>query len=134
MNCLREAWVFGGMAGQKNSRHQKRNARSIWASGARGAILPPGLAIPCWVAPLQSPTPFRQAEDSIPHIAALDEPLLPVAGIENRHKRLSGPREQNRHKRLSARRQNFRKISPWKTGIVGIIVTDTRPQSTHCRF
>lgn len=134
MNRLEEEGVFGGMAGQKNGCRKKRNARSTWASGAAGTILPPGLAIPCWVAPLQSPTPFRQAKDSIPHIAALDAALLPAALIENRHKRLSAPREQNRHKRLSARWQDFRKIPAWKTGTVGIIVTDTHPQSTHCRF
>jgi hypothetical protein len=53
---------------------------------------------------------------------ALAATLLPGAVIENRHKR------------LSARGQDIRKIPAWKTGIVGIIVTDTHPQSTHCRF
>jgi hypothetical protein len=56
-----EERVFAGMAEQKNRppAEKKRPKRS--ASGVTGTILPPDLAIPRWVAPLQSPTPFRQA-------------------------------------------------------------------------
>ena len=53
------------MAEQKNSPHEQTNARSAVASGVAGTILPSDLAIPCWVAPRQSPTPFRQAKYSL---------------------------------------------------------------------
>ena len=60
-----EEKVFEGMAEQKNSSQKQRNARSVGASGVAGTILPSDLVIPCWVAPLQSPTPFHQATYSV---------------------------------------------------------------------
>jgi len=37
------------------------------SQASTGSFSRPGLAIPCWVAPQQSPTPFRQAGESITH-------------------------------------------------------------------
>ena len=55
----------------------KRNARGVAGSGATGTILPPDLAIPCWGAPLQSPTPFHQAKDSVARIVDFGENFSP---------------------------------------------------------
>ena len=86
----------------------------------------PGMAIPCWVAPLQSPTPFHQA--TIYHNSSR------YCLIQNRQKRLPGRSIENRHKRLPARRQIANKIYPGQIGNLAIIVTQTHPQSISCRF
>jgi hypothetical protein len=86
----------------------------------------PGLTIPRWVAPLQSPTPFHQA--MFHHNSSR------YCSIENRHKRLPGRPIENRQKRLPARRQVANKIYPGQIETLDIIVTQTHPQSISCRF
>jgi len=51
------------------------------ASGGAGTILPSDLAIPCWVAPLQSPTPFHQAKYSVARKSNLGVRFKP--GVRN---------------------------------------------------
>jgi hypothetical protein len=99
------------MAEQKNSPQKRKNARSAFATGVTGTILPSDLAIPCWVAPLQSPTPFHQAEYSVARKMNLGDNATRALEIQNRHKRLPGPASQNRHKRLPARCEQTRTIS-----------------------
>lgn len=53
--------VFGGMTGQKNGFGKGASEAGV-ASGVAGPFSRPGLAIPCGVAPQQSPAPFRQAK------------------------------------------------------------------------
>src|SRR5271166_220815 len=101
----REEKVLEGMAEQKNSSQKQSTARSMVASGGAGTILPSGLVIPCWVAPLQSPTPFHQAKYSVARTLNLGAKLPSASEIQNRHKRLPGPAPQNRHKRLPGRRR-----------------------------
>src|SRR5271157_4773720 len=110
------------MAEQKNSSQKQRNARSAGASGVAGTILPSDLVIPCWVAPLQSPTPFHQAKYSLARRLNLGANLP------------SAPEIQNRHKRLPGRRQKTNELPARQIGILGIIVTHTQPQLIHCRF
>ena len=133
MKRTRQEWVLGGMAG-KRMVVGKKNARRDWASGVAGIILPPGLAIPCWVAPLQSPTPFRQAQVSVARIVAPGKKFLPRPRRENRHKRLPGRLIQNRQKRLSARGGKTPTIRAGQIGIPGIMVTRTRLSPNPCRF
>ena len=133
-----------GMAEQKNSCWRKRDARNASASGVAGTILPPGLAIPCWVAPLQSPTPFHQAKDSIARNSqsgadcaqGVDsqnrQKRLPGPSLQNRQKRLSARWPENRQKRLSARYQETTRIPGRQIGILGIIVKEIHPQPIHC--
>src|SRR5271157_2438624 len=78
------------MADQANSSQEQKNARSAVASGVAGTILPSDLAIPCWVAPLQSPTPFRQARYSVARNMNLGANASRAFEIQNRHKRLPG--------------------------------------------
>ena len=130
----REEKVFEGMAEQKNSSQKQSTARSTLASGVAGTILPSDLAIPCWVAPLQSPTPFRQAKYSVARKLNLGTNLPSASEIQNRHKRLPGPAFENRHKRLPGRRRETSELPARQIGILGIIVIHTHPQSTHCRF
>jgi hypothetical protein len=59
--------VFSGIAGQKN----KKEAQDRDVLGPAGLFSRPDLAIPRWVAPQQSPTPFRQATLSLSKNAAL---------------------------------------------------------------
>jgi hypothetical protein len=122
------------MAEQKNSSQKQRDARSAGASGVTGTILPSDLAIPCWVAPLQSPTPFRQAKYSVARTSNLGADLPPPSEIQNRHKRLPALARQNRHKRLPGRRRETNELPARQIRILGIIVIHTHPQSTHCRF
>jgi hypothetical protein len=122
------------MAEQKNSSRKRRNARGHAASGVGGTILPPDLAIPCWVAPLQSPTPFRQAKQSVARKWNLGADLLPSSGTQNRHKRPPGQMLENRHKRLPGRRRETDAILARQIRILGIIVIHIGPQSTQCRF
>src|SRR5208283_5441837 len=113
------------MAEQKNSSQKQSNARSANASGVTGPILPSDLAIPCWVAPLQSPTPFHQARYSVARKLNLGADLSAAVGIQNRHKRLPGPTTQNRHKRLPGRRRETNELPDRQIGIFGIIITHT---------
>src|SRR5271157_2334755 len=131
-----EEKVLEGMAEQKNSSHsqKQRNARSACASGIAGTILPSDLVIPCWVAPLQSPTPFHQAKYSLARRLNLGANLPSAPEIQNRHKRLPGLPPQNRHKRLPGRRRETSELPARQIGILGIIVIHTHPQLTHCRF
>jgi hypothetical protein len=122
------------MAEQKNNPRQQRNARSANASGVTGIILPSDLAIPCWVAPLQSPTPFHQARYSVARKMNLRADLPAAAAIQNRRKRLPGLATQNRHKRLPGRRREAYEPPARSIGILGIIVLNTDPQLTYCRF
>ena len=122
------------MAEQKNSPHEQTNAQSAVASGVAGTILPSDLAIPCWVAPLQSPTPFRQAKYSLARKMNLGAKVPRAFESQNRHKRLPGQASQNRRRRLPDRGKKNDGIPTRKTGTLGIIVIVTRPQSTHCRF
>jgi len=89
--------VFGGMAEQKNRPQKQRNARGLAAPGVVGTILPSDLAIPCWVAPLQSPTPFRQTTSSVTSKTCFGAELPSAREVQNRHKRLPGLAAENRH-------------------------------------
>ncbi len=89
--------VFRGMAEQKNRPQKQRNARGLEAAGAVGTILPSDLAIPCRVAPLQSPTPFHQATSSVAWKSRFSAEFPLAREIQNRHKRLPGPAVENRH-------------------------------------
>ena len=54
--------VFKASAGQKNDvGENKKRPRNNYAPKPSGSFFRPGLAIPCWVARQQSPTPFHQA-------------------------------------------------------------------------
>ncbi len=85
------------MAEQKNRPQKQRNARGMVPPGVVGMILPSDLAIPCWVAPLQSPTPFRQATYSVASKTRVVAELPSTREAQNRHKRLPGLAVENRH-------------------------------------
>ena len=129
-----EERVFVGMAEQKNRPRKQSNARGMVAAGVAGTILPSGLAIPHWVAPLQSPTPFRQAAYSVARKTHFGEELPSAREVQNRHKRLPGQEIENRHEAPTGSAQNTTAIFARQIGILGIIVIHTRPPSTHCRF
>jgi hypothetical protein len=133
MRSLQREGVLGGMAEQKNSSRKRRNARGTSASGARGTILPSDLAIPCRVAPLQSPTPFHQAKYSVVRKLDPGARFLLALRIQNRQKRLPGLPWQNRHKRLPGRRRETNELNARPIGILVIIVLHTQQQPTECR-
>jgi len=72
-----EERVFGGMAGKRMVAGRNRAPKALPPRAPTGTILPPDLVIPRWVAPLQSPTPFHQAKDSLARIVARGADFLP---------------------------------------------------------
>lgn len=99
------------MAEQKNRPQRQTNARGMTAPGVVGTILPPDLAIPCWVAPLQSPTPFHQATYSVASISRLGAKWPSAPKVQNRHKRLPGLAVENRHQAPAGSVQETRGLS-----------------------
>lgn len=131
------------MAEQKNRPQKQRNARGVAAPGVAGTILPSDLVIPCWVAPLQSPTPFRQATYSVASKTCFGAELPSARKVQNRHKRLPGLRVENRHQAPTGSVQERRELSrstnrnPWYNRSL----TPTHSQPTvgfealrECRF
>jgi hypothetical protein len=118
-----EAWQDKRMMCKEKrpSRTERDNPGTYARSFSR-----PDLAIPRWVAPLQSPTPFHQA--TFHHNSSR------YGLIQNRQKRLPGRSIENRHKRLPGRYQVANKIYPGQIGTLDIIISQTHPQSSSCRF
>jgi hypothetical protein len=106
-----EAWQGKRMHGktQPSGTTQEKGPEPA-GSGRAEAFPRPGPAIPCWVAPQQSPTPFRQATVILPYLSAVGRklPLAEPSKIDTKRlpgraskidtKRLPGPCVENRHK------------------------------------
>ena len=107
------------MAEQKNRPQKQRNARGMVAAGVVGTILPSDLAIPRWVAPLQSPAPFHQATYSLASTTCFGAELPSAREVQNRHKRLPGLAVENRHQAPTGSVQETSELSrstnrnPW---------------------
>jgi hypothetical protein len=72
-----EEGVFGGITGQMNDVEKSKPRPRAAAEALAGSFTRPDLAIPCWVAPLQSPTPFHQAKHSVAQVVDLGADSLP---------------------------------------------------------
>ena len=118
-----EAWQGKRMHGktQPSGTTQEKGPEPA-GSGRAEAFPRPGPAIPCWVAPQQSPTPFRQATVILPYLSAVGRklPLAEPSKIDT--KRLPGPC-------LAAAR-----LTLYTTDINAIIVRRPSPSPTPCRF
>ena len=134
MNRPQEKGVFGGMAGKRIVDQRNETPEALPPRAFAGTILPPDLAIPCWVAPLQSPTPYHQAKPSIaPNLepGARFFPTLKFKIAKSAY-RLGRSKMAKSAYRLAA--QETTKTHARQIRNSGIIVTNTRPQSIHCRF
>ena len=56
-----KAWEAKRMIGINNREATREIRGPVELTGPAGVFSPPHPAIPCWVAPLQSPTPFHRA-------------------------------------------------------------------------
>jgi hypothetical protein len=67
-----EAWQGKRMHGKTQSSGKTQEKGPEPAGSGRAEAFPrPGPAIPCWVAPQQSPTPFRRATAILPYRSAV---------------------------------------------------------------
>lgn len=130
-----EAWQGKRMHGktQPSGTTQEKGPEPA-GSGRAEAFPRPGPAIPCWVAPQQSPTPFRQATVILPYLSAVGRklPLAEPSKIDT--KRLPGRASKIDTKRLPGPCLAAARLTLYTTDINAIIVRRPSPSPTPCRF